>query len=88
MRYKRQCCTLIPAKSDSLPRVHTQALKFEHFALRLLLLNKNLFGQKAQVHVIILFRNSDNHELPHHQRSLNSNKESSSGEIVSLRNIR
>ncbi|GJU91279.1 uncharacterized mitochondrial protein-like protein [Tanacetum coccineum] len=86
-KYKHQCCSLIPAKSDSLPRVHTQALKVKHSASRLLLLNKNVFGQKAQVHVIILFDNSDNQELPHHQRSLNSNKESSFKEIVSLRNI-
>ncbi|GJT92075.1 retrovirus-related pol polyprotein from transposon TNT 1-94 [Tanacetum coccineum] len=68
--------------------VHTQALKVKHSASRLLLLNKNVFGQKAQVHVIILFDNSDNQELPHHQRSSNSNKESSFREIVSLRNIR
>ncbi|GJS18078.1 hypothetical protein Tco_0412550 [Tanacetum coccineum] len=47
--------------------------------------NKNVIGQKAQVHV--KFSNSDNHELPHHQRSSKSNQESSSGEIVNQRNI-
>ncbi|GJV21667.1 hypothetical protein Tco_1370687 [Tanacetum coccineum] len=43
---------------------------------------KNVSGQKAQVHVIILLRNSDNHEL--HQRSSKSNKNCLIGEIVSL----
>ncbi|GJZ56912.1 retrovirus-related pol polyprotein from transposon TNT 1-94 [Tanacetum coccineum] len=28
-RYKRRCCSPIPANSDSLPRAHTQALKVE-----------------------------------------------------------
>ncbi|GJR56741.1 hypothetical protein Tco_1498903 [Tanacetum coccineum] len=41
--------------------------------------------RKAQVHV--KFSNSDNHELPHHQRSSKSNQESSSEEIVNQRNI-
>ncbi|GJV75417.1 retrovirus-related pol polyprotein from transposon TNT 1-94 [Tanacetum coccineum] len=31
-RYKRQCCNPIPAKLDSLPRAHTQALKVIHSA--------------------------------------------------------
>ncbi|GKC59717.1 hypothetical protein Tco_1087315 [Tanacetum coccineum] len=35
--------------------------------------NKNVISQKAQVHV--KFSNSDNDELPHHQRSLKSNQE-------------
>ncbi|GJX89646.1 hypothetical protein Tco_0341660 [Tanacetum coccineum] len=48
--------------------------------------NKNVISKKAQVHV--KFNNSDNHELPHHQRSSKSNQESSSEEIVNQRNIR
>ncbi|GJS55142.1 hypothetical protein Tco_0628504 [Tanacetum coccineum] len=79
--YKRQCCSLIPAKSDSLPHAHAQDFKVKHSASSLLLLNKNVIGQKAQVHVIILFRNSDNHKFPqYHQRSSKSNK---IGKIVS-----
>ncbi|GJR71267.1 retrovirus-related pol polyprotein from transposon TNT 1-94 [Tanacetum coccineum] len=76
-RYKRRCCSPIPAKSDSSPHAHTQALKVNHSTSRLLLLNKNVIGQKAQVHV--KFSNSDNQELLHHQRYSKSNKESSSG---------
>ncbi|GJT54430.1 hypothetical protein Tco_0989484 [Tanacetum coccineum] len=76
-RYKCRCCSLVLAKCDSLPHAHTQALKVNHSTSRLLLLNKNVIGQKAQVHV--KFSNSDNHELLHHQRYLKSNKESSSG---------
>ncbi|GJS75396.1 hypothetical protein Tco_0725277 [Tanacetum coccineum] len=72
----------IPAKLDSSPHAHTQVLKVNQSTLRLLLLNKNVIGQKAQVHV--KFSNYDNHELPHHRRSSKSNKESSSVEIVSL----
>ncbi|GKD09508.1 hypothetical protein Tco_1189193 [Tanacetum coccineum] len=79
-RYKRQCYRPIPAKLDSLPRAHTHALKVNHSTSRLLLLNKNVISQKAQLHV--KFSNSDNHELPHHQTSSNSNKELSSKEIV------
>ncbi|GJR72006.1 hypothetical protein Tco_0084371 [Tanacetum coccineum] len=46
---------------------------------------RNVFDQKAQVHVIILFRNSDNQELSQcHQRSSKSNKNCSIEEIVSL----
>ncbi|GKD52260.1 hypothetical protein Tco_1281236, partial [Tanacetum coccineum] len=48
--------------------------------------NKNVISQKAQVHV--KFSNSDNHELPRHQRSSESNQELSSEEIVNQRNIR
>ncbi|GJV04446.1 hypothetical protein Tco_1338015 [Tanacetum coccineum] len=48
--------------------------------------NKNVISQKAQVHV--KFSNSDNHKLPHHQRSSKLNQESSSEEIVNQRNIR
>ncbi|GKB22451.1 hypothetical protein Tco_0861852 [Tanacetum coccineum] len=47
--------------------------------------DKNVISQKAQVYV--KFSNSDNHELPHHQRSSKSNQVSSSGEIVNQRNI-
>ncbi|GJY94361.1 retrovirus-related pol polyprotein from transposon TNT 1-94 [Tanacetum coccineum] len=79
-RYKRQCCSLVPAKSDSLTHAYTQALKVNHLTTRLLQLSKNVIGQKAQVHV--KFSNSDNHKLPYHQRSSKSNQESSSGEIV------
>ncbi|GJV89060.1 ribonuclease H-like domain-containing protein [Tanacetum coccineum] len=49
-RYKCQCCSLTPAKSNSSPHAHAQAF--------------NVISQKAQVHVIILFRNSDKHEFP------------------------
>ncbi|GJU00331.1 reverse transcriptase domain-containing protein [Tanacetum coccineum] len=38
-RYKRRCCSPIPAKSDSLPHAHTQAFKVNHSASRLLILN-------------------------------------------------
>ncbi|GJR93613.1 hypothetical protein Tco_0265787 [Tanacetum coccineum] len=60
----------ILAKSSRLPHAHTQALKVNHSTSRLLLLNKNVIGQKAQVYV--KFNNSDNHELLYHQRSLKS----------------
>ncbi|GKC56353.1 hypothetical protein Tco_1083951 [Tanacetum coccineum] len=76
-RYKCRCCSPIPAKSDSSPHAHTQAFKVNHSTSRLSLLNKNVIGQKAQVHV--KFSNSDNHKLLHHQRYSKSNKESSSG---------
>ncbi|GJS75188.1 reverse transcriptase domain-containing protein [Tanacetum coccineum] len=39
LRYKRRCCSPIPAKSDSLPHAHTQAFKVNHSASRLLILN-------------------------------------------------
>ncbi|GJY11622.1 retrovirus-related pol polyprotein from transposon TNT 1-94 [Tanacetum coccineum] len=45
-RYKSQCCSLIPAKSDSLPHAHTQALKVNHLTSRLLLLNKNVIVKR------------------------------------------
>ncbi|GJU22108.1 hypothetical protein Tco_1155450 [Tanacetum coccineum] len=76
-RYIRWCCSLILAKSDSLPHAYAQALKVNHSTSRLLLLNKNVIGQKAQVHV--KFSNFDNRKLLHHQRYSKSNKESSSG---------
>ncbi|GJY49498.1 hypothetical protein Tco_0439454 [Tanacetum coccineum] len=38
-RYKRRCCNLVPAKSDSLPHAHTQAFKVNHSTSRLLILN-------------------------------------------------
>ncbi|GJU56300.1 hypothetical protein Tco_1230014 [Tanacetum coccineum] len=47
--------------------------------------------QQRHIHnyvLILKLKNSDNHKLPHHQRSSKSNKESSSREIASLRNIR
>ncbi|GJY09501.1 hypothetical protein Tco_0377686 [Tanacetum coccineum] len=37
--YKRRCCSPIPAKSDSLPRTHTQAFKVNHSASRVLILH-------------------------------------------------
>ncbi|GJS10677.1 hypothetical protein Tco_0367473 [Tanacetum coccineum] len=46
-RYKHRCCDFIPAKSDSLPHAHTQALKVNHSTSRLQLLNKNVIGRKA-----------------------------------------
>nr|GFA37689.1 hypothetical protein [Tanacetum cinerariifolium] len=73
---------LILAKSDSLSHAHDQALKVNHSTSRLLLLNKNVIGQKAQVHV--KFSNSDNYELLHHERYSKLNKESSSGELLPL----
>ncbi|GJS08263.1 hypothetical protein Tco_0365059 [Tanacetum coccineum] len=85
-RYKRRCCSLVPAKSDSLPRAHAQAFKVKHSASWLLLLNKNVISQKAQVHVIILFRNSDNHKFP--QRHQTSSKSNKIREIVNLMNKR
>nr|GFA15436.1 hypothetical protein [Tanacetum cinerariifolium] len=73
--YKRWCCSLIPVDSDSLPHAHAQAFKVKHSSSLLLLLNKIVIGQKAQVQVIILFRNSDNHEFAQcHQISLKSIK--------------
>ncbi|GJV93374.1 retrovirus-related pol polyprotein from transposon TNT 1-94 [Tanacetum coccineum] len=81
-RYKRQCCSLVPAKSDSLPRAHAQAFKVKHSASWLLLLNKNVISQKAQIHVIILFRNSNNHKFT--QRHQTSSKSNKIGEIVNL----
>ncbi|GJS38360.1 retrovirus-related pol polyprotein from transposon TNT 1-94 [Tanacetum coccineum] len=59
--YNCRCCSLVPAESDSLPHAHTQDSKVKRSAPQL---NKNVIGQKAQVHVIILFRNSDNNQLP------------------------
>ncbi|GJT17122.1 hypothetical protein Tco_0875828 [Tanacetum coccineum] len=59
-RYKHRCRSLVPAKLDSLPHAHAQAFKVKHSASWLLLLNKNVISQKAQVHFIILFYNSDN----------------------------
>ncbi|GJU13539.1 hypothetical protein Tco_1135935 [Tanacetum coccineum] len=38
-RYKRRCCSPIPAKSDSLSHAHTQASKVNHSTSRLLILN-------------------------------------------------
>ncbi|GJR11465.1 hypothetical protein Tco_0794117 [Tanacetum coccineum] len=30
--YKRRCCSLVPAKSDSLPHAHAQVFKVKHSA--------------------------------------------------------
>ncbi|GJU12818.1 hypothetical protein Tco_1135214 [Tanacetum coccineum] len=38
-RYKRRCCSAIPAKSDSLPHTHTKALNVNHSTSRLSILN-------------------------------------------------
>ncbi|GKB27143.1 hypothetical protein Tco_0866544 [Tanacetum coccineum] len=62
-----------------------QVKGIKHSASRLVLLNKNVIGHKAQVHVKL--SNSDNHELLHHQRYSKSNKEVFFREIVSLRSI-
>ncbi|GJR88831.1 hypothetical protein Tco_0212842 [Tanacetum coccineum] len=81
--YKRRCCSPIPAKSDSSPHAHTQALKFDYSTLRLLLLNKNVIGQKAQVHL-------SNSETPiirnflHHQKISNVKQGIVLSGIVSL----
>ncbi|GJS12497.1 hypothetical protein Tco_0406969 [Tanacetum coccineum] len=37
--FKRRCCNHVPAKSDSLPHTHTRALKVNHSASRLFILN-------------------------------------------------
>ncbi|GKB62795.1 hypothetical protein Tco_0918981 [Tanacetum coccineum] len=76
---------LVHVKSESLPRAYNKALKVKHSASRLLLLNKNVISQRAQVHVKL--GNSNNHELLHNQIYLESNKEVFSREIVSLRSI-
>nr|GEX79896.1 hypothetical protein [Tanacetum cinerariifolium] len=73
---------LILAKSNSLSHAHDQSLKVNHSISRLLLLNKNVISQKAQVYV--KFSNSDNYELLHHERYSKLNKESSSGELLAL----
>ncbi|GJX23902.1 hypothetical protein Tco_0228347 [Tanacetum coccineum] len=39
LRYKHRCCSPIPAKSDSSPHAHTQALEVNNSASRLLILN-------------------------------------------------
>nr|GEV11191.1 putative reverse transcriptase domain-containing protein [Tanacetum cinerariifolium] len=77
---------LVHVKSYLLLHGYTKALKVKHSASRLLLLNKNVISQKAQVNV--KFTNSDKHELLHHQRYSMSSKEVFSIEIVSLRSIR
>nr|GEY34429.1 hypothetical protein [Tanacetum cinerariifolium] len=78
--------------SFQLSRIHyhmlmlmLKALKVKHSTSRLLMMNKNVIGQKAQDHV--KFCNSNNHELLHHQRYSKSNNEVVFGEIVSLRSI-
>nr|GEW36748.1 ribonuclease H-like domain-containing protein [Tanacetum cinerariifolium] len=37
--FKHQCCNHVPAKLDSLPHTHTRALKVNHLASRVLILN-------------------------------------------------
>ncbi|GKA87298.1 hypothetical protein Tco_0809009 [Tanacetum coccineum] len=70
-----------------LSRIHyhmlmLKALKVKHSASRLLLLNKNVFSQKAQANDIILFRNFDSYKFPQcHQISPKLNK---IGEIINL----
>ncbi|GJS19516.1 hypothetical protein Tco_0448148 [Tanacetum coccineum] len=60
---------------------HVLILKLQRSYIQLKC-NKNVMSQKAQVHVRILFCNSDSHEFPQcHQRSSKSNN---IGEIVSL----
>ncbi|GJT68908.1 hypothetical protein Tco_1020388 [Tanacetum coccineum] len=56
-RIRRRCCSLIPAKSDSLPHTHTQAFKVNHSASRLLIQNflKDLqtqVDQESQIKMI------------------------------------
>ncbi|GKC31121.1 integrase, catalytic region, zinc finger, CCHC-type containing protein [Tanacetum coccineum] len=44
-RYKRQCCSPIPTKSDSLPRAHTQASKI--FCITLIIQHETQLAKKA-----------------------------------------
>ncbi|GJS10014.1 hypothetical protein Tco_0366810 [Tanacetum coccineum] len=55
--YKRQCCSLIPAESDSLPHAHAQTTKtyYKHQDSRI---------KKAQVLKIKTSANSDKQDLP------------------------
>ncbi|GJU18421.1 retrovirus-related pol polyprotein from transposon TNT 1-94 [Tanacetum coccineum] len=54
-RYKCRCCSPIPAKSDSLPHAHTQALKVNHSASRLLILNFLIIKElQSQIKNILL----------------------------------
>ncbi|GJS75545.1 hypothetical protein Tco_0725426 [Tanacetum coccineum] len=55
--FNRRCCNHVPAKSDSLPHTHTQALKVNHSTSRLLILNflKDLqtkVDQESQIKMI------------------------------------
>ncbi|GKD47841.1 hypothetical protein Tco_1276817 [Tanacetum coccineum] len=55
--YKRRCCSLIPAESDSLPHAHTQTTKtyYKHQESRI---------KKAQVLKTKTSANSDKQDLP------------------------
>ncbi|GJS50976.1 hypothetical protein Tco_0624338 [Tanacetum coccineum] len=55
--YKRRCCSLIPAESDSLPHAHTQTTKtyYKHQDSRI---------KKAQVLKTKTSANSDKQDLP------------------------
>ncbi|GKF16881.1 hypothetical protein Tco_0061799, partial [Tanacetum coccineum] len=55
--YKRRCCSLIPAESDSLPHAHVQNIKtyYKHQDSRI---------KKAQVLKTKTFANSDKQDLP------------------------
>nr|GEY48311.1 hypothetical protein [Tanacetum cinerariifolium] len=57
LRYKRQCCSLIPAESDSLPHAHAQATKtyYKHQDSRI---------KKAQELKTKTSANSDIQDLP------------------------
>ncbi|GJU18207.1 hypothetical protein Tco_1146173 [Tanacetum coccineum] len=56
-RYKRWCCSLIPAESDSLPHAHTQATKTYYK-------NQDSRIKKAQELNTKTFANSDIQDLP------------------------
>ncbi|GJX07250.1 hypothetical protein Tco_0195182 [Tanacetum coccineum] len=57
-RYKRRCCSLIPAKSDSSPHAHAQTTKTYYW-------HQNSRIKKAQVHSKKkTFANSDIQDLP------------------------
>ncbi|GKB13216.1 hypothetical protein Tco_0847139 [Tanacetum coccineum] len=86
---KQACGTNVGvAASFQLSQIHYHVESYSSFTKSFIQLkcNKIVISQKAQVHV--KFSNSDNHELPHHQRSSKSNQELSSKEIVNQRNIR
>ncbi|GKC37836.1 hypothetical protein Tco_1050220 [Tanacetum coccineum] len=57
-RYKRRCCSLIPAKSNSLPHAHAQTTKTYYW-------HQDSRIKKAQVHTKTkTFANSDIQDLP------------------------
>ncbi|GKB93096.1 hypothetical protein Tco_0979233 [Tanacetum coccineum] len=77
-------CRVAAPFQQSRIHYHVLILKLQKSSIQLKC-NKNVISQKAQVHV--KFSNSDNHELPHHQRSSKSNQKLSFEEIVIQRNI-